>query len=74
MPGYRLPEPSLLRSHPPTEQRIARLRELEGRAAAPAPMLDDAVPWPGERTWGCAATARPCARLLVLTRGGLRAC
>jgi heat shock protein HtpX len=55
MPGYRLPEPSLLRSHPPTEQRIARLRELEGRAAAPAPMLDDAVPWPGERTW----VARP---------------
>jgi heat shock protein HtpX len=51
MPGYRLPEPSLLRSHPPTEQRIARLRELEGRASAPAPILDDAVPWSGERTW-----------------------
>jgi heat shock protein HtpX len=32
MPGYRLPEPSLLRSHPPTEQRIARLQALYGRA------------------------------------------
>jgi heat shock protein HtpX len=49
MPGYRLPEPSLLRSHPPTEQRIARLRELEGRASAS--VLDDTVPWSGERTW-----------------------
>ncbi len=35
MPGYRLPEPSLLRSHPPTEERIARLRALHGRAAEP---------------------------------------
>lgn len=29
MPGYRLPEPSLLRTHPPTEQRVERLRGLE---------------------------------------------
>jgi heat shock protein HtpX len=35
MPGYRLPEPSLLRSHPRTEQRIARLKELYGRAPGP---------------------------------------
>jgi heat shock protein HtpX len=51
MPGYRLPEPSLLRSHPPTAQRIARLRELQAAAPAPAPALDDAAPWPGERMW-----------------------
>jgi heat shock protein HtpX len=51
MPGYRLPEPSLLRSHPPTEQRIARLRELEGRAPAPAPVPDDTAPWHAERMW-----------------------
>jgi heat shock protein HtpX len=51
MPGYRLPEPSLLRSHPPTAQRIARLRELEGRAPAAAPVLDDTVPWHAERMW-----------------------
>ena len=28
LPGRRIPEPSLLRTHPPTERRIARLREL----------------------------------------------
>lgn len=28
MPGHRLPEPSLLRSHPPTEERIRRLLAL----------------------------------------------
>jgi heat shock protein HtpX len=28
LPGRGLPDPSLLRTHPPTEQRIARLREL----------------------------------------------
>ena len=33
LPGRRIPEPSLLRTHPPSEERIARLRAL----AAPAP-------------------------------------
>lgn len=28
LPGRRIPEPSLLRTHPPTEKRIARLRQL----------------------------------------------
>lgn len=28
LPGRRIPEPSLLRTHPPTESRIARLREV----------------------------------------------
>jgi len=28
LPGRRIPEPSLLRTHPPTEQRVARLRSL----------------------------------------------
>jgi heat shock protein HtpX len=28
MPGRRLPEPSLLRSHPPTEERVRRLLAL----------------------------------------------
>ena len=28
LPGRRLPDPSLLRTHPPTEERIARLLEL----------------------------------------------
>ena len=32
-PGRRVPEPSLLRSHPPTEERIQRLLELEDELA-----------------------------------------
>ena len=37
LPGRRLPEPSLLRSHPPTAERIARLAALAGEAPAAAP-------------------------------------
>lgn len=32
VPSRRIPHPSLLRSHPDTADRIARLRELEGRS------------------------------------------
>ncbi|WP_043739451.1 zinc metalloprotease HtpX [Thioalkalivibrio nitratireducens] len=32
LPGRRVPEPSWLRTHPPTEQRIARLMALESRS------------------------------------------
>ena len=67
MPGYRLPEPSLLRSHPPTAQRIARLRALQAAAPA-APAFEEAMPWPGARTAVAPAAARPHARLLVLKR------
>ncbi|HWB45226.1 MAG TPA: zinc metalloprotease HtpX [Hyphomicrobiaceae bacterium] len=35
VPGRRIPQPSLLRSHPPTAERIARLEAL-GRGALPA--------------------------------------
>lgn len=35
VPGRRIPQPSLLRSHPPTEYRVARLRELQGRPMLP---------------------------------------
>ncbi len=35
MPGRRVPQPSLLRSHPLTEDRIAHLRELEQRPLQP---------------------------------------
>jgi heat shock protein HtpX len=60
MPGYRLPEPSLLRSHPPTAQRIARLRALQ--AAAPAePAFEEAMPWPGARK---AVAQQPRGRML----------
>jgi heat shock protein HtpX len=33
LPGSRLPEPSLLRTHPKTEDRIARLMALRGTGA-----------------------------------------
>jgi heat shock protein HtpX len=36
MPGRRVPQPSLLRSHPPTEKRIKRLMQLEGTVPAAA--------------------------------------
>jgi heat shock protein HtpX len=35
VPSRRIPQPSLLRSHPPTEQRGARLLALENRELAP---------------------------------------
>ncbi len=35
VPTRRIPQPSLLRSHPPTEQRVARLLALENRELAP---------------------------------------
>jgi heat shock protein HtpX len=35
VPGRRIPQPSLLRSHPPTQERIARLLALEQRALPP---------------------------------------
>jgi heat shock protein HtpX len=41
MPGQRLPEPSVLRTHPPTSERIARLEALSG-----APPLTP-LPGPG---------------------------
>ena len=53
LPGRRLPEPSLLRSHPPTEERVARLAALSGAAAGPdrrgrlraIPRAPIEVPW-----------------------------
>jgi len=35
VPSRRIPQPSLLRSHPPTNQRVARLLALENREMAP---------------------------------------
>lgn len=41
LPGRRMPDPSLLRTHPPTDSRIRRLRELAARRTAPIPPLAD---------------------------------
>jgi heat shock protein HtpX len=35
LPGRRIPQPSLLRSHPTTEERVERLLALEGRPTLP---------------------------------------
>jgi heat shock protein HtpX len=35
-PGRRMPDPSLLRTHPPTEERIRRLLSLRGSSVRPA--------------------------------------
>jgi heat shock protein HtpX len=45
LPGRRAPEPSLLRTHPPTEERVRRLMELyEEVEPEPAPEVDVAPP------------------------------
>lgn len=41
MPGRRVPQPSLLRSHPRTEDRIARLRELAPLPKPPPIVVED---------------------------------
>lgn len=56
LPGRRLPDPSLLRTHPPTEERIARLLDLVPGSEAPRPLA--ALPtlprgyWPGSMPRG----------------------
>jgi len=39
MPGRKVPEPAMLRTHPPTEERIERLMEMEGRQDMPKPVI-----------------------------------
>lgn len=41
VPARRVPQPSLLRTHPPTEERIARLHELTGRPSLPQIVVTD---------------------------------
>jgi heat shock protein HtpX len=42
VPARRIPQPSLLRSHPPTEERIARLQALEaGKLPAPIEVVEE---------------------------------
>jgi heat shock protein HtpX len=44
LPGQRIPDPSLLRTHPPTEERVRRLLELGARERLPRPVSDWAPP------------------------------
>ena len=59
LPGRRLPEPSLLRSHPKTEQRVARLREL---AAEDRMEIRTPAQWMGSAADQGPVTARPRRR------------
>jgi heat shock protein HtpX len=43
LPGGRIPDPSLLRTHPATEERIVRLTQLKS-ALRPQPPLTEALP------------------------------
>jgi len=47
VPARRIPHPSLLRSHPDTADRIARLRELEGRPGRTPPIVVGSGPLTG---------------------------
>ncbi len=48
MPGRGVPEPSILRTHPDTEERIARLLSLKKRFGSHPPQLPDHIsPWIG---------------------------
>lgn len=59
-PGRRVPEPSLLRTHPPTEERIRRLNDLHVPAGRPA------ASWPADRVTAPAGV--PAVRTLPRRR------
>jgi heat shock protein HtpX len=46
-PGRRIPDPSLLRTHPPTEQRVERLRQLAESQVAPEDEGPGTISLPG---------------------------
>lgn len=51
MPGRRVPDPSLLRSHPPTEQRVERLLSLAPHGhyeSAPSQVMPRGLPGSGD--------------------------
>lgn len=42
VPGRRIPQPSVLRTHPPTEERVARLKRLEhGKLPPPIEVVEE---------------------------------
>jgi heat shock protein HtpX len=55
LPGRRNPDPSLLRTHPPTDSRISRLRELAASGTAPIPAVTG---YPTERMPAAGTTPR----------------
>ncbi len=61
VPGRRVPHPSLLRSHPRTEDRIARLLELENRRLQP-PIVGEEEPAAMPVPWRVEAGTTPRRR------------
>ena len=57
VPARRVPQPSLLRTHPPTEERVSRLLALAGQATEP-PMAITEEPMVSMVGWG-PGTMRP---------------
>ncbi len=47
LPGSRVPQPSMLRTHPKTEDRISRLRALRSDAPQPSIQHSEIIPQPG---------------------------
>jgi heat shock protein HtpX len=62
LPGYRSPEPSILRTHPPTHGRVARLKALYGAGPEPSPAF--ARDEPHAVTFGQQVMTLPRWRLL----------
>ncbi len=59
MPGRRLPQPSVLRTHPQTDERVARLLALQPKLRT-EPLLERSVPaYHPERVFGAAPDRRP---------------
>ena len=59
LPGRRLPEPSLLRTHPPTAERVARLEALRVNPPAQSPLSLAASNFQPERISGSRRPSRP---------------
>jgi heat shock protein HtpX len=62
LPGQRIPDPSLLRTHPPTEERVRRLLELRGLdylpPTLPGTRRADPKPLPGFLSGGAPVPPR----------------
>lgn len=52
LPGRRIPEPSLLRTHPPTEERVSRLMELQPPILKPSMLQSPQIRFTQEPSLG----------------------
>lgn len=59
LPGRRVPEPSMLRTHPPTEERVRRLMELASPTTAKVITLPPGYEYGAEAHFGDPITRKP---------------